>query len=182
MEIDLWDFEDAWVPDSANCSSQNPHYPACNQDSMDFYGMYPSPYAEQVPVLETAIPQFHKTKHQPGSQQYGRKAEGHKCHVKKQRQRTAANQRERKRMRTINDAFDGLRCRIPDAKEDKKMSKVDTLRMAIKYINKLTELLQACDSGLEEVNPRRSAKIPEKVLIRYHNSGEVHSIQILYME
>ena len=41
-------------------------------------------------------------------------------------QRNAANQRERKRMKTINEAFEGLRDRIPLAGGDRKLSKVNT--------------------------------------------------------
>ncbi len=44
--------------------------------------------------------------------------------MKKMHQRNAANQRERKRMKTINDAFEGLRDRIPLAGGDRKLSKV----------------------------------------------------------
>ncbi|ELU05661.1 hypothetical protein CAPTEDRAFT_184140 [Capitella teleta] len=102
------------------------------------------------------------------------KAEPRKIGVKKVRQRSAANQRERKRMRTINDAFDGLRCRIPDAKEDKKVSKVDTLRMAISYINQLTDVLKAQDpSTPHDAETQMQKKRKETVLIRYHSNDDV---------
>ena len=48
-------------------------------------------------------------------------------------QRHAANMRERKRMQNINDAFHGLRRHIPALPYEKKMSKVDTLRLTIGY-------------------------------------------------
>ena len=56
-------------------------------------------------------------------------------------QRHAANLRERKRMQSINDAFEGLRIQLPTLPYEKKISKVDTLKMAIAYINFLTDLL-----------------------------------------
>lgn len=91
-------------------------------------------------------------------------------------QRQAANVRERRRMKTINEAFEGLRARIPlhqssrrtvapvsqdqssnvpDASSDdhsattslhgaageRKLSKVDTLRLAIRYIRYLAALV-----------------------------------------
>ena len=56
-------------------------------------------------------------------------------------QRQAANMRERKRMQSINDAFEGLRIQLPTLPYEKKISKVDTLKMAIAYINFLTDLL-----------------------------------------
>ncbi|ESN95614.1 hypothetical protein HELRODRAFT_86431, partial [Helobdella robusta] len=53
-------------------------------------------------------------------------------------QRQAANLRERKRMQSINEAFEGLRAHIPTLPYEKRLSKVDTLRLAIGYIGKLT--------------------------------------------
>ncbi|KAK6050320.1 Helix-loop-helix DNA-binding domain protein [Cooperia oncophora] len=53
------------------------------------------------------------------------------------RQRIAANERERKRMNSINRGFDYLRQRLPNNTHEKKLSKVDTLRGAMEYIRKL---------------------------------------------
>lgn len=58
-------------------------------------------------------------------------------------QRHAANLRERKRMQSINDAFDGLRTHIPVHPYEKRLSKVDTLRLAIEYISFLNRLLNS---------------------------------------
>ncbi|KRX84718.1 Pancreas transcription factor 1 subunit alpha [Trichinella sp. T6] len=58
------------------------------------------------------------------------------------RQRRAANLRERRRMQSINDAFDGLRHRIPTLPYEKRLSKVDTLKLAIGYIQFLQEVLE----------------------------------------
>uniref|UniRef100_A0A8C2L7A8 Pancreas transcription factor 1 subunit alpha n=1 Tax=Cyprinus carpio TaxID=7962 RepID=A0A8C2L7A8_CYPCA len=57
-----------------------------------------------------------------------------------QQLRQAANVRERRRMQSINDAFEGLRSHIPTLPYEKRLSKVDTLRLAIGYINFLAEL------------------------------------------
>ncbi|XP_015601314.1 pancreas transcription factor 1 subunit alpha isoform X2 [Cephus cinctus] len=61
-------------------------------------------------------------------------------------QRQAANMRERRRMQSINDAFEGLRAHIPTLPYEKRLSKVDTLKLAIGYINFLNELVRA-DKG-----------------------------------
>ncbi|KAK0072658.1 hypothetical protein PV325_011028, partial [Microctonus aethiopoides] len=61
-------------------------------------------------------------------------------------QRQAANLRERRRMQNINDAFEGLRAHLPTLPYEKRLSKVDTLRLAIGYITFLTELVRA-DKG-----------------------------------
>ncbi|XP_063901960.1 helix-loop-helix protein 13 isoform X1 [Zophobas morio] len=69
-------------------------------------------------------------------------------------QRHAANIRERKRMLrsaigptgSINSAFDELRMHVPTFPYEKRLSKIDTLRLAIAYIALLREVLTAdCD-------------------------------------
>ncbi|XP_045470582.1 helix-loop-helix protein 13 isoform X2 [Harmonia axyridis] len=68
-------------------------------------------------------------------------------------QRHAANIRERKRMLRsaigptgINSAFDELRMHVPTFPYEKRLSKIDTLRLAIAYIALLREVLTAdCD-------------------------------------
>lgn len=49
------------------------------------------------------------------------------------------NERERKRVKNVNEGFKKLRDHIPN--NEKKMSKVETLRSAVKYIKELEELL-----------------------------------------
>ncbi|EEB18037.1 hypothetical protein Phum_PHUM498340 [Pediculus humanus corporis] len=56
-------------------------------------------------------------------------------------QRHAANIRERKRMLSINSAFDELRIHVPTFPYEKRLSKIDTLRLAIAYIALLREVL-----------------------------------------
>ncbi|XP_072858655.1 pancreas transcription factor 1 subunit alpha [Pogona vitticeps] len=80
-----------------------------------------------------------------------------------QQLRQAANVRERRRMQSINDAFEGLRSHIPTLPYEKRLSKVDTLRLAIGYINFLSELVQ---SDLPLRNPGgQSPCQPKKVII-----------------
>uniref|UniRef100_A0A1I7Y356 BHLH domain-containing protein n=2 Tax=Steinernema glaseri TaxID=37863 RepID=A0A1I7Y356_9BILA len=58
------------------------------------------------------------------------------------RQRKAANERERRRMFSINKGFDRLRDRLPmHMPIDKKLSKVDTLKTAIEYIHQLHAMI-----------------------------------------
>lgn len=56
-------------------------------------------------------------------------------------QRHAANIRERKRMLSINSAFEELRGHVPTFPYEKRLSKIDTLRLAISYIALLREIL-----------------------------------------
>ncbi|KAM5153337.1 helix-loop-helix protein 13-like [Mantella aurantiaca] len=55
--------------------------------------------------------------------------------------RQAANIRERRRMLSINSAFEELRCRVPTFPYEKRLSKIDTLQLAIAYIALLRDIL-----------------------------------------
>ncbi|XP_061601452.1 transcription factor atoh7 [Cololabis saira] len=57
------------------------------------------------------------------------------------RRRMAANARERKRMQGLNTAFDCLRKVVPQWGQDKKLSKYETLQMALSYIMALSRIL-----------------------------------------
>ena len=54
------------------------------------------------------------------------------------------NERERARVRNVNDGFEMLKNRLPltDIQKEKRLSKVETLRMAINYIHELQDMLQ----------------------------------------
>ncbi|XP_058449022.1 protein atonal-like [Malaya genurostris] len=60
----------------------------------------------------------------------------------KKKRRLAANARERKRMQSLNDAFDRLRQYLPSLGNDRQLSKHETLQMAQTYITALCDLLQ----------------------------------------
>nr|XP_055075653.1 protein Fer3 [Misgurnus anguillicaudatus] len=57
-------------------------------------------------------------------------------------QRQAANVRERKRMFSLNEAFDLLRRKVPTFAYEKRLSRIETLRLAIIYIDFMTEILE----------------------------------------
>lgn len=85
-------------------------------------------------------------------------------------QRHAANLRERKRMQSINEAFEGLRHHIPTLPYEKRLSKVDTLRLAIGYIGFLTEMISSDMSHSQALQPT-SAEQPRKVMICHRGFG-----------
>uniref|UniRef100_H3AZE5 Fer3 like bHLH transcription factor n=1 Tax=Latimeria chalumnae TaxID=7897 RepID=H3AZE5_LATCH len=58
-------------------------------------------------------------------------------------QRQAANIRERKRMFNLNEAFDQLRKKVPTFAYEKRLSRIETLRLAIVYISFMTDLLNS---------------------------------------
>ena len=56
-------------------------------------------------------------------------------------------------MLSINSAFDALRCHVPTFPYEKRLSKIDTLRLAMAYIALLQDILR---SGLE---PKRHIEL-----------------------
>ncbi|XP_034027512.1 transcription factor 15 [Thalassophryne amazonica] len=57
------------------------------------------------------------------------------------KQRSAANARERGRTQSVNTAFTALRTLIPTEPVDRKLSKIETLRLASSYIAHLANVL-----------------------------------------
>ncbi|XP_071153822.1 protein lin-32-like [Mytilus edulis] len=60
-------------------------------------------------------------------------------------QRKAANVRERRRMGTMNTAFDELRQRLPAFEYEKKLSRIETLKLAMTYISFMKDLSEGSD-------------------------------------
>ncbi|XP_002124707.4 uncharacterized protein LOC778546 [Ciona intestinalis] len=70
------------------------------------------------------------------------------CVSRKRRQ--AANARERRRMEGLNKAFDSLRKVVPSISRRRKLSKYETLQMALSYIEELGRILQTTPSEANE--------------------------------
>lgn len=66
-------------------------------------------------------------------------------------QRHAANIRERKRMLSINSAFEELRLYVPTFPYEKRLSKIDTLRLAIAYIALLKDILRSGKQPVQHI-------------------------------
>ncbi|XP_022526872.2 achaete-scute homolog 4 [Astyanax mexicanus] len=78
------------------------------------------------------------------------------------------NERERQRVRCVNEGYARLREHLPHEFEDKRLSKVETLRAAISYIKHLQNLLElrlpeaiAELSAGSERGPAVSTQLPE---------------------
>lgn len=70
----------------------------------------------------------------------------------KRNRRMKANDRERHRMHTLNDALERLRMTLPTFPEDTKLTKIETLRFAHNYIWALSQTLGNTDNGEITVN------------------------------
>ncbi|KAK2858876.1 hypothetical protein Q5P01_003496 [Channa striata] len=73
------------------------------------------------------------------------------------------NERERHRVRCVNEGYARLREHLPREFEDKRLSKVETLRAAIDYIKHLQSLLNLNLSGVEMSvgDARNSDSLPQ---------------------
>lgn len=71
------------------------------------------------------------------------------------KQRQAANARERSRTHSVNSAFNALRVLIPTEPSDRKLSKIETLRLASSYIAHLGSMLV---SGTQCPNVAKAAE------------------------
>ncbi|XP_029015325.1 protein lyl-1 [Betta splendens] len=80
--------------------------------------------------------------------------ESNDCPPQKLARRVFTNSRERWRQQNVNGAFSELRKLIPTHPPDKKLSKNEILRLAVKYINFLVTLLndQAQDRGSDSAD------------------------------
>ncbi|XP_076686563.1 basic helix-loop-helix neural transcription factor TAP [Andrena cerasifolii] len=70
----------------------------------------------------------------------------------KRNRRIKANDRERHRMHTLNDALERLRMALPTFPEDTKLTKIETLRFAHNYIWALSQTLGNTEAGEITVN------------------------------
>ena len=76
--------------------------------------------------------------------------------------RNTANSRERTRMRVLSKAFCRLKLTLPWVPPDTKLSKLDTLRLAMNYINQLQRTLEEDDNNETDIR-RIDVPITNKV-------------------
>lgn len=73
-------------------------------------------------------------------------------------------------MQSINEAFEGLRSHIPTLPYEKKLSKVDTLKLAISYITFLGEMVKkdknGNETGLSGLQKNYKKEPPKKFIVK----------------
>lgn len=143
-----------------------------DDDLLDFYDGFEYPDSIDSPDSnESDFENHHPSQHR-----------GNKSSSKKVQQRKAANMRERKRMKSINEAFESLRNSIPTSvNTDRRLSKVDTLRLAIQYISYLAETVQSCSEYCSDSQYLRSGRSQEKIILRCHSTGELRLLVFMKM-
>ena len=103
------------------------------------------------------------------------------------KQRQAANARERSRTHSVNSAFSALRVLIPTEPSDRKLSKIETLRLASSYIAHLGSMLvngTQCPNVSKAVehsgaiSPSSSSRVCTFCLSLLKAVSEIYSIMI----
>ncbi|GAU88262.1 hypothetical protein RvY_01000 [Ramazzottius varieornatus] len=64
--------------------------------------------------------------------------------------RLESNERERVRMHSLNDAFQGLREVIPHVQRQRNLSKIETLSLARNYITALSSIIEQCKCDMRQ--------------------------------
>lgn len=89
-------------------------------------------------------------------------------------QRTAANNRERTRMRILSKAFCRLKAALPWVPNDTKLSKLDTLKLASSYISHLTKILsQDSTSNVKITDSQCNSQIFIDTIDTFSNSSSL---------
>ncbi|RXN00436.1 Neurexophilin-2 [Acipenser ruthenus] len=112
-------------------------------------GVHPDSYASDLDELESGSESSDKSI--SGCSQLDgkgkRKRKSSQAGISKQRQ--TANARERDRTHSVNSAFTALRTLIPTEPADRKLSKIETLRLASRYISHLANILLLGEDSLD---------------------------------
>ncbi|XP_033120211.1 helix-loop-helix protein 13-like [Anneissia japonica] len=88
-------------------------------------------------------------------------------------ERCAANIRERRRMLSLSKAFEKLRIHIPTFPYERRLSKIDTLKLAIAYIHLLKEVLISGQSPTDYLDVCRQVDYTNKSAIKWSTSDLV---------
>ncbi|XP_064614222.1 heart- and neural crest derivatives-expressed protein 2-like [Liolophura sinensis] len=120
-------------------TSEHYNYPSAVQ------GMTPSELMPgyTYPMSFASMPHFPSAL-SPGMDRYtlGPNGKPKRRRVQTVAQRRAANIRERRRMFNLNSAFDSLRGKVPTFAYEKRLSRIETLRLAITYIAFMADLVK----------------------------------------
>lgn len=159
----------AFPPDPNNNSDYDASAPASRKG--DKYSLRPRSLRRvtETPPKTTSTADTDKTK--PTSRSH--KPKQKPAPLSKYRRKTA-NARERNRMREINQAFETLRNVIPQmattqqAAANEKLTKITTLRLAMKYISTLSATL----TGGENLQPQDSFEYSDLDCLLLESDGE----------
>lgn len=105
----------------------------------------------------------------PSPQSVSKNGKPKRKRVQSKSQRKAANVRERKRMFHLNAAFDDLRKRLPAFNYEKRLSRIETLKLAMTYISFMKDISDGKDP--ESVKLKESNTIPCDIFSQTDNAS-----------
>lgn len=157
---------DGITPDCGENDMETLNLDGLGRQFLDEFDMSPESYTGSFESPTSSPYSLHRDQENHFTQKQRRRKR--RCPDQLIHQRQAANQRERKRMLSINDAFEGLRAHIPTLPYEKRLSKVDTLRLAIGYIGFLSELADSDGHGSPDSHQTAQPQPQQKVIIQCH--------------
>lgn len=105
----------------------------------------------------------------PSPQSVSKNGKPKRKRVQSKSQRKAANVRERKRMFHLNTAFDDLRKRLPAFNYEKRLSRIETLKLAMTYISFMKDISDGKDP--ESVKLKAGNTIPCDIFSQTDNAS-----------
>ncbi|KAI9561221.1 hypothetical protein GHT06_012177 [Daphnia sinensis] len=115
-------------------------------------------HAEQSQLIGQPVPQKAKSSANRGMRPCRMSATAKKRkRVATVAQRRAANIRERRRMFNLNEAFDKLRRKVPTFAYEKRLSRIETLRLAITYISFMDQVIRNESKSSQQQQPVASS-------------------------
>ncbi|VVC39771.1 Hypothetical protein CINCED_3A016394 [Cinara cedri] len=143
---DSQSYDECWPDAHLYHHHHHLHHHHIHQHSSTVSQMWPIPNSQQQSLTQTSAPRGGSGS---SSQKSASMASSKKIRrrVATLAQRRAANIRERRRMYNLNEAFDKLRRKVPTFAYEKRLSRIETLRLAITYISFMSELLQSTPSS-----------------------------------
>ena len=159
----------------------------------DYYqpnGLWPATSTESIPNSQLAQSQRFFSNidlqqprpHSSSSTASSQSGKPKRKRVQSHTQRKAANVRERRRMFHLNEAFDELRKRLPAFNYEKRLSRIETLRLAMTYISFMKDVSVGNDPKVVKLKPHGSelshdemSISPRPALLVNHTSFSAHS-------
>ena len=91
------------------------------------------------------------------------------------------NERERNRVKQVNLGFDKLREHVPQGRQNKKLSKVDTLKAAVSYIQQLQQILGLTEEFLTNShNFANDHELEDKIIDEEHFDEDSDNDNVLF--
>lgn len=132
-----------------NSDVLNGHQMILNHNSVPIYGKYGNMRFSSIPASMSPRLHLRTDHHRPRRRRSNHSLVATMDPIAVARR----NERERNRVKQVNDGFDALRKKVPFLPDKKKLSKVEILRCAMMYINDLKCVVEEFDHNNSHLLP-----------------------------